>query len=101
DRCGEHFLCRVLGDVDVAEHIGQHGHRPPLLLAKDTLDLDWHAAPAPPSAPRQRETSSTRRGCQPAAAKDRRLAPSCVTKPAAQVCQLAVSFAEVDSRTLT
>jgi hypothetical protein len=37
--CGERVLDRFLGDVDVAEDADQDGHRAPVLLAEDTLDL--------------------------------------------------------------
>src|SRR5207302_9110459 len=36
---GERVLDRLLGDVDVAEDADQDGHRAPVLLAEDTLDL--------------------------------------------------------------
>ena len=39
DRRGERVLHGLLGDVDVAEDAGEDRHRPPVLLAKDTLDL--------------------------------------------------------------
>ena len=40
----ERLLDRVLGDVEIPEDAGQDGHRPPVLLAEDKLDLGMRDA---------------------------------------------------------